>query len=80
MTKSPLTKKQKQILDFIKKYHLLVGKSPNKQQMADAFGYKHRNNIVCLLQALKRKGYIKIYIRHKKRFLKVVQLNRETQK
>ena len=82
MAKSPqpkpsLTKKQKALLNFIKKYRLLVGKSPSMQQMADALGYKHRNNVICHLQALKKKGYIKIYTRHKKRFLKVVELNKE---
>lgn len=69
---NPLTKKQKAVLDFIKKYILLVGKSPNNQQIADALGYKHRNNVIYHLKALKKKGYIKIYTRHKKRFLKVV--------
>ncbi len=74
---NPLTKKQKAILDFIKKYYSLIGKSPNNQQIADALGYKHRNNVIYHLEALKKKGYIKIYTRHKKRFLKVVQLEKK---
>ena len=54
-----LTKKQKKVLKFIEKYQWENGASPTIREMKERFEVSSDNSILKLLNALKKKGYIK---------------------
>lgn len=56
-----LTVRQAEVLEFIRANSAYYG--PSVRQIAQAFGIKSPNGVVCHLQALERKGRIK---RHRK--------------
>lgn len=56
----PLTKKQHNVLTFIKDYHSQQGVTPTRQEIADHFGYKSPNAAQEYLNSLHRKGVIEI--------------------
>lgn len=53
-----LTKRQKEILDFILDSFRNEGFIPSVREICDAFGFASTNAVVCHLDALARKGYI----------------------
>ena len=55
----PLTKRQKQILDFIEGYLEEWGYAPNFEEIAHAFGYASLATVHEHLSNLERKGYIR---------------------
>ena len=55
----PLTKRQKQILDFIEGYLDEWGYAPNFEEIAHAFGYASLATVHEHLSNLERKGYIR---------------------
>lgn len=54
---SNLTVRQAEVLEFIRANSAYYG--PSVRQIAQAFGIKSPNGVVCHLQALERKGRIK---------------------
>lgn len=55
----PLTKRQKQILDFIDSTIQKAGHPPTLREMGKRFGIKSTNGVRTFLIALEKKGYIK---------------------
>jgi repressor LexA len=55
----PLTKRQKQILDFIEGFIQEQGYAPSFEEMAEAFGYASLATVHEHLSNLERKGYIR---------------------
>lgn len=55
----PLTKRQKQILDYIEGYISEWGYAPNFEEIAHAFGYASLATVHEHLSNLERKGYIR---------------------
>ena len=55
----PTTEKQQQVLGYIISYHRLNGCPATVRQIADAFGWKHPNSVMCHLKALAAKGKIR---------------------
>lgn len=55
----PLTKRQKQILDFIERFIEEQGYAPSFEEIAEAFGYASLATVHEHLSNLERKGYIR---------------------
>ncbi len=55
---SPITPKQKKILDFIESYIEREGYSPSQQEIARAFGYKSLGTVQNYLVRLEREGVL----------------------
>lgn len=55
----PLTKRQKEILDFIEEFLEKKGYSPSFEEIAEAFGYASLATVHEHLSNLERKGYIR---------------------
>ncbi|HUG39889.1 MAG TPA: transcriptional repressor LexA [Longimicrobiales bacterium] len=55
----PLTKKQKQILDFVRDFSEAHGYAPSFEEIADAFGYGSLATVHEHLENLRTKGYIR---------------------
>jgi repressor LexA len=53
-----LTKRQQQILDFVRQNQQNVGISPTLQEIANRFGFRSTRAAACHLEALKHKGFI----------------------
>ena len=56
--KEPLTDRQQEILDFIKKYIKENGFPPSVKDIQDHFGFKSKNAVTDFLKVLVKKGYI----------------------
>lgn len=56
---SELTRKQQQVYDFIRDMVAANGYPPAVRDIADHFGIKSPNGVMCHLKALSKKGYIK---------------------
>jgi len=54
-----ITKKQKEILDYVKSYHASSGYFPSYREMQDAFQLSSVSTIFKHIQSLKKKGYLK---------------------
>lgn len=52
----PLTERQAEVLEFIKANSAYFG--PSVRQIAQQFGFKSPNGVICHLEALERKGFI----------------------
>jgi repressor LexA len=55
---SPLTPKQKKILDFIESYTEREGYAPSQQEIAHAFGYSSLGTVQNYLVRLQQEGYL----------------------
>ena len=55
----PLTKKQREILDFLTQYGDTHGYAPSFEEIAERFGYTSLATVHEHLSNLERKGYIK---------------------
>lgn len=55
-----LTKRRKEILDFIQKYKLRYGNIPTIREICEHFGLKSTNGVYEHLKALEKGGYIEI--------------------
>jgi repressor LexA len=55
---SPLTPKQKKILDFIESFTAREGYAPSQQEIAHAFGYSSLGTVQNYLVRLQREGYL----------------------
>ena len=55
----PLTKRQKEILDYIGEFIADQGYAPSFEEIADAFGYSSLATVHEHLSNLERKGYIR---------------------
>ena len=55
----PLTKRQKQILDYLQEYLMENGYAPSYEEIAGHFGYASLATVHEHLENLKRKGYIR---------------------
>ena len=53
-----LTRKQKQILDFIEKWQREEGAAPSYQEIADQFGFRSLNSVTEHVRLLRQKGYL----------------------
>jgi repressor LexA len=60
MAGKELTEKQKQIFDYITDYAKDYGFPPTREEIADHCGMKYKSGIVNHLQALERKGFIRL--------------------
>ncbi len=56
--KQTLTKKQNQVLDFIKDYTLKNQKPPTIREICKKFNFKSTNAVYSILKTLEKKGYI----------------------
>lgn len=63
---SYLTERQKQILDFIKRYRSEKGLSPTHREIRDEFGYSSYGTVHKHLKLLREKGFLQ-RARHQKR-------------
>lgn len=70
---TPLTAKEKAILEFIESYIQKAGVSPSYQEIKDHFGLASFNSIQRYLKQLQKKSYIHIPDGHQKRAISVVQ-------
>ena len=68
-----LTKKQKQLLNFIGTYQSRNGVTPSYEEMKDALVLKSKSGIHRLVLALEERGFVK-RLAHKARALEVVKL------
>lgn len=58
----PLTQPQKNALDYIKTFKAMHGGiSPTRKEVAQAMGYRSDNAAQCVIDALARKGAIKLH-------------------
>ncbi len=55
-----LTKKQKQILDFIEDFIRMNGYAPSYEEMAEHFGLRSKATVYEHIQALEDKGYLRV--------------------
>src|SRR5215216_6218052 len=55
----PLTKRQREILDFLSSYNEVNGYAPSFEEIASQFGYSSLATVHEHLTNLERKGYIK---------------------
>ncbi|MGH7975797.1 MAG: transcriptional repressor LexA [Limisphaerales bacterium] len=53
-----LTRKQKQILDFVQKWQWIEGATPTYQEIADEFGFHSLNSVTQHVRLLSQKGYL----------------------
>jgi SOS-response transcriptional repressor LexA len=58
--KMGLTKKQRELLDYIEAYHQERGFSPSYQQMMEQLGLHSKSGIHRLVHALAERGHIKL--------------------
>jgi|SRR3989338_4938815 len=72
MSEEKLTKKQKDILDFITEYIATHDYSPSYQEIAEYFGLSSRATVYQHIQSLEDKGYVKAPDR-KARSLEIVE-------
>jgi len=54
----PLTKRQREVLDFIVKYRVGHGYSPTVRDICQAFGFQSQNGAVSNILPLRAKGWI----------------------
>jgi repressor LexA len=53
-----LTRKQRQILDFIEKWHRTEGTTPTFREIADKFGFRSLNSVTEHVRLLRQKGVL----------------------
>lgn len=58
MKNQPLTKREANVLDFLKRYHEKWGYMPTVREIAKAFGFESPASPHALLGKLEGKGYI----------------------
>lgn len=68
---TPLTEKEKAVLEFIETYQIDQGISPSYQEIKDHFGFASFNSVQNYLKQLCNKGYISIPT-HQKRAIQVL--------
>lgn len=56
--RSPLTDRQRQVLDFVRRYRRRMGYGPSIREIGRALGIRSPNGVVCHLRVLARKGWI----------------------
>jgi len=54
-----LTRRQRQLLDFIGEFLRQRGYPPSVREMAAAIGARYPNTVTCLVRALEKKGYLR---------------------
>jgi repressor LexA len=67
-----LTKRQKQIIDYVARQIASIGRPPTRQAIADNFGFLSPNAAQDHLVAIERKGFIRLG-RKKARAIEVLQ-------
>ena len=73
MTTTPLTPKEKNVLEFIESFISNEEVSPTYQEIKDHFGFASFNSVQRYLKQLSSKGYIKVPKGNQKRALQVLQ-------
>ena len=58
--KTPLTKRQRAILEFVVKFMEKKGYPPTRAEICEGFEFSSANSAECYLRAIARKGYIKM--------------------
>ena len=53
-----MTTRQREVLAFMASYHRSNGFPPSIREIANRFGIRSANGVVCHLRALERMGYI----------------------
>ena len=56
--KAPLSRLDKKVWTFVLGYFNDHGYSPTRQEIADALGLSHRNNVSWRIQAMVKKGWL----------------------
>ena len=54
----PLTERQQRVVDFIGSFHAEHGYAPTIRQIAEQFGFRSPNGVICHLRALQKRGVI----------------------
>lgn len=60
MSKTPLPPRQREVLKFVEGFIAKMGYSPTRKDIALGFGYKSLNTVEGHLQALGRKGALRL--------------------
>ena len=68
---SPLTKRQKEVFDFIVVFQTKWGFAPTLREIAEQYGFKNHSSAQYLIGQLIVKGYIKNYP-HKERGMEII--------
>ncbi|MAE73765.1 MAG: repressor LexA [Bdellovibrionaceae bacterium] len=76
---TPLTPKEKRVLEFIENYMSQFGSSPTYQEIKDYFGFASFNSVQRYLKQLQRKDYIDIPGGNQKRAIRILHSAFETQ-
>ena len=58
VSRRPLTKRQEQILQWIRDYIAAHGFSPTVREVCDAFRFRSVNGAMCHMLPLRRKGWL----------------------
>lgn len=58
MSSNPLTKRQAEVLAFLRAFHAEHGRMPRIREMGDALGIGSTNGVTCAIQILVRKGFL----------------------
>ena len=74
-----LTKKQKELFDFLRKYILENEYSPSFEEMKSAVNLKSKSGIHRLITSLEQRGYIK-RLKHKARAMEIIKNNQNNDK
>ena len=61
LKKEPLTDRQMSVFLYIIQYSIKNGMPPTRTEISLKFGFKSNNSSLCYLEALQKKGYLKIY-------------------
>lgn len=56
--RQPLTARQQDVLDWISGYIDVKGYSPTVREIANHYGWKTPNSVMCHLNPMRKKGYI----------------------
>ena len=67
-----LTKKQKQLLNYIATFQIRNGVTPSYEEMKDALAFKSKSGIHRLILALEERGFVK-RLAHKARALEIIK-------
>lgn len=69
----PLTPRQQQVLDFIRRTFVEEQRMPSLREIAESVGIRSPNGIVCHLRALQKKGLIRLE-RHRARSIRLLKV------
>ena len=74
---SMLTKKQKELLEYIRSYQTKSGVTPSFEEMKEAVNLKSKSGIHRLITSLEQRGFIK-RLKHRARAMEIIEQNKSS--